>query len=104
MAMTETIKKALWLKSLFGELSLHQGVTTIYCDSQSAIHLTKDQMYHERTKHIDVKFHFIRDTIAEGKVLVQKISTKENPADMFTKPLPVYKFKQCLNWVGIRCW
>ena len=44
------------------------------------------------------------DTIAEGKVLVQKIHTKDNPVDMFTKPLPVYKFKQCLDLVGIHCW
>ncbi|XP_071916255.1 secreted RxLR effector protein 161-like [Coffea arabica] len=42
-----------------------------------------------------------QDTIAEGKVLVQKISTKENPADMFTKSLPVYKFKQYLNWYSL---
>ncbi|KAL3499639.1 hypothetical protein ACH5RR_038732 [Cinchona calisaya] len=102
MAVTEAIKEALWLRGLFGELSLHHGVTTVYCDSQSAIHLTKDQMYHEKTKHIDMQFHFVRDTIDEGKVLVQKISTKDNPADMFTKPLPVYKSKQCLDLVGIR--
>jgi len=42
--------------------------------------------------------------IAEGKVLVQKIHTKDNPADMFTKPLLVYKFKQCLDLVGVHCW
>ena len=104
MAMTEAIKEVIWLRGLFSELCLHQSVTTIYCDSQSAIHLTKDQMYHERTKHIDVKFHFIRDIIVEGKVLVQKIHTKDNPADMFTKPLPIYKFKQCLDLVGVHCW
>ena len=100
MAVTEAIKEALWLKGLFGEFNLHQGVTVIYYDSQSAIHLTKDQMYHERTKHIKIKYHFIRDIIGEGKVLVRKINTKENPADMFTKSLPVYKFKQCLDLVG----
>ena len=44
------------------------------------------------------------DTIADGKVLVQKIHTKDNPVDMFTKPLPVYKFKQCLDLVGVHCW
>ena len=104
MAVTEAIKETLWLRGLFGELSLHQEVTTVYCDSQSAIHLTKDQMYHERTKHIDVKYHFIRDTIAEKKVLIQKINTKDNPADMFTKALPVYKFKQCLDLIGICNW
>ena len=101
MAVTEAIKETLWLRGLFGELTLQQGVTTIFCDSQSAIHLTKDQMYHERTKHIDVKYHFIRDVIADKKVLVQKINTKDNPADMFTKALPVYKFKQCLDLIGL---
>ena len=44
------------------------------------------------------------DTIAEGKVLVQKIHTKDNPTDMLTKPLPVYKFKQYLDLVGVNCW
>ena len=102
MVMTETIKEALWLKGLFGEFSLHQGVTTIYYDSQSVIHFTKDQMYHERTKHINVKFHFIRHIIV--KVLVQKINTKENPANIFTKPLLIYKFKQCLDFVSVCCW
>ena len=103
MVMTETIKGVLWLKSLFDKLRLYQGITTIYCDSQSAIHLTKNQMYQERTKHIDVKFYLIRDFIVEGKVLVSKVNMKENPADMFTKPLSVYKFKQCLNLINIRC-
>jgi hypothetical protein len=50
-------------------------------------------MYHERMKHTDVKFHFIHDIIVEEKVFVQKINTKDNPADMLTKPLPIYKFK-----------
>jgi hypothetical protein len=84
---------ALWLKCLFGELSLYKGITIIYCDSQSAIHLTRDQRYYGRMKHIDVKFHFIRDIIDEERVLVQKFNTKDNPVDMLTKPLPVYKFK-----------
>lgn len=100
MAVTEAIKENLWLKGLFAELSLHQGGIIIFCDSQSVIHLSKDQMYHERTKHIDINYHFIRETIAEGKVSVQKINTRDNLADMFTKSLPVSKFKICLNLIG----
>ncbi|KAL5765298.1 hypothetical protein ACOSQ2_017892 [Xanthoceras sorbifolium] len=57
--------EALWLRGLYGELSSCFDATTIFCDSQSAIHLTKDQMFHERTKHIDIKFHFVRDIIAQ---------------------------------------
>ncbi|PHT34284.1 hypothetical protein CQW23_26084 [Capsicum baccatum] len=91
MAATEAIKEALWLKGLFSELSSHQGGIIIFCDSQSSIHSTKDQIYHERTKHIDIKYHFIRESIIEGKVSAQKINTRDNPADMFTKSLLVMK-------------
>lgn len=101
MALTEAIKEALWLKGLLNELSLCSDVTTINCDSQSAIHLAKDQMYHEKTKHIDVRFHFIREIIACKAIYVQKINTKDNPADMFTKSLPIIKFRMCLNLIGV---
>ena len=50
---------------------------------------------HERTKHIDVRYHFIQDVIAEGDVKVCKISTHDNLADMMTKPVPVAKFGWC---------
>ena len=61
-------------------------------------------MYHERIKHIGVNFHFIRDAIVEEKTFVQKINIKKNPADIFTNPLPIYKFKQCLDLIGIHYW
>ena len=101
MAATEAVKEAMWMRGLLGELSLGHKEITVYCDSQSAIHLTKDQMFHDRTKHIDVKYHFIREVIAQGNVKVKKIGTEDNPADMLTKPLPVTKFKYCLDLVGI---
>jgi len=85
MAIAEAVKEAIWLKGLVEDLCLHQGVTMMFCDSQSVIHLTKHQMYHERTKHIDIRYHFIR----EIKVIkVKKIGTADNPADMMTKPVP----------------
>ena len=101
MAATEAVKEAMWLRGLHGELSMGRKETIVYCDSQSAIHLTKDQMFHDRTKHIDVKYHFIREVIAQGNIVVKKIGTEDNPADMLTKPLPVTKFKYCLDLVGV---
>ena len=59
MAITEAFKEAIWLKGLFGELSKDLQITTVFCDSQSAIFLTKDQMFHERTKHIDAQYYFM---------------------------------------------
>jgi hypothetical protein len=56
MAAAEAVKEALWLRGLVRELGIQQGGVQLYCDSQSAIYLTKNQVYHARTKHIDVSF------------------------------------------------
>ncbi|KAF3618096.1 hypothetical protein FXO38_33610, partial [Capsicum annuum] len=103
MAITEAFKEAIWLKGLFGELSKDLQITTVSCDSQSAIFLTKDQMFHERTNHIDVRYHFVREIIARGDIVVRKISTHDNPTDMMTKTLPSAKFEHCLDLVSVSC-
>ncbi|KAG8474867.1 hypothetical protein CXB51_031602 [Gossypium anomalum] len=103
MAITEAYKEAIWLKGLFSELNDDLQISTVFCDSQSAIFLTKDQMFHERTKNIDVRYHFVRDIIARGDIVVSKISTHKNPADMMTKSLPITKFEHCLDLVGVHC-
>jgi hypothetical protein len=59
MAIAEACKEFVWLKGLYAELC-----GDVFCDSQSAIYLTKDQMFHESSKHIDVKYHYVRDIIA----------------------------------------
>nr|CAD41912.2 OSJNBa0033G05.13 [Oryza sativa Japonica Group] len=101
MAISEACKEAIWLRGLYTELCGVTSCINIFCDSQSAICLTKDQMFHERTKHIDVRYHFIRGVIAEGDVKVCKISTHDNPADMMTKPVPATKFELCSSLVGV---
>ncbi|KAG8473076.1 hypothetical protein CXB51_035013 [Gossypium anomalum] len=103
MVIIEACKAAIWLKGLFSELNEALQISTVFCDSQSAIFLTKNQMFHERTKHIDVRYHFVRDIITRGDIFVRKISTHENPADMMTKSLPITKFEHCLNLVGVHC-
>lgn len=60
----------------------------MYCDNQSAIHLSKSQAYYEKTKHIDVRLHFVRLEVSKGAVKMLKINTKENPTDMLTKAVP----------------
>ncbi|WVZ79655.1 hypothetical protein U9M48_027210 [Paspalum notatum var. saurae] len=103
MAIFEACKEAIWLKGLYSELcGVSCSCVTIHCDSQSDIYLTKDQMFHERTKHIDVRYHFIRGVIAEGGIKVRKISTHDNPADIMTKHVPTSKFELCSSLVGIK--
>jgi hypothetical protein len=58
-------------------------------------------MYHERTKHIDVRYRFLREVVTQGDIIVKKITTVENPANMLTKPLPILKFKHCLGLIGV---
>ncbi|KAK3040322.1 hypothetical protein RJ639_029376 [Escallonia herrerae] len=101
IAATKAVKETIWLKGLVGDLGLKQESSTVYCDSQSVIHLTKNQTFHDRSKHIDVRFHFIRDVISQGTIMIEKISTDESPADMMTKHILEIKFKHCLDLIGI---
>ena len=67
ISIAEACKESVWLKCLLAELCGDDTCINLYCDSQSAIYLTKDQMFHERTKHIDVKYHYVRDVVVQGK-------------------------------------
>ncbi|KAL0411274.1 UNVERIFIED_CONTAM: Retrovirus-related Pol polyprotein from transposon TNT 1-94 [Sesamum latifolium] len=80
---------------------VEQGGVQLHCDSQSAIYLAKNQVYHARTKHIDVRYHKIRELIASREIIMQKLHTSENAADMLTKQLTVDKFKHCLDLLNV---
>jgi hypothetical protein len=101
MAITEAVKEAIWLYGLLEDLGVGQKQLVVYSDSQSAIHLAKNQVFHARTKHIDVRYHFVREILEEEEILLQKIHTAENPADMLTKVVTRAKFEHCLNLVNI---
>ncbi|XP_074293159.1 secreted RxLR effector protein 161-like [Silene latifolia] len=98
MTLTAAAKEGIWLKGLVSDLGLHQEQAVVFCDSLSAICLAKDQVHHERTKHIDVRYHFLRN---EKRIKVNKVGTADNPADMFTKPVPHSKFQHCLDLLNI---
>ncbi|KAH9694912.1 Integrase catalytic domain-containing protein [Citrus sinensis] len=101
LSTTEAVKEALWLQGLLGELGVRQKSVTIHCDSSSAIHLCKNPAHHERTKHIDIKLHFIINEVSKGAVKMAKVHTDENPADMLTKAVPSAKFNICLDLAGL---
>ena len=96
MAVAEASKEALWLAGLVKEVGIQQGGVQLHCDSQSAIFLAKNQVYHERNKHIVVRFHKIRELVSSGELLLEKIHTSENIVDMLTKPVTIEKFKHYL--------
>lgn len=101
MAMTEAVKDGVWLVGMLSDFGIKQKAVTILCDSQSALHLSKHQVFHERSKHIDVRHHFVRDWIDKGLIKVVKVSTNDNAVDMLTSPLPTAKFKFYLELTNL---
>jgi len=90
------------LRRLVETFSIIHDSVQVHCDSQSAIHLAKDHMYHKRTEHIDVRYNKIRQWVVNHQVIdLVKINTKKNPADMMMKTIPVEKFRSSLNFVKV---
>ena len=88
-------KEVLWLHSFLQELhSAPDDPLILNCDNQGAIALAKDNKFHVCTKHIDVHYHFIYETVEDRKVTVQYIPTGDNISDIFTKPLTKAKFQE----------
>lgn len=102
IAASHACKEAIWLKGLLGELGKVQNIIKKFCDSQSAIHLAKNPAYHSKTKHIPVKYHFVRHVVNEGGVVLEKVHTQKNSADMFTKPVTLEKLRWCLASLGLQ--
>lgn len=95
MAVTEAFKEVIWLQGVLDDLGVVQELLPVHFDSLSAIYLAKNQVHHARTKHIDVRFHFVREILEEEGILLVKIDTKDNPADMLTKVVSGVKFRHC---------
>jgi hypothetical protein len=88
MAITEVAKEIMWMRHLLHELDIQvETPTTIYVDNQSAIRISENDSAHSRTKHIDIKHHYINDLINQGEVKLEWISTDNQLADIFTKTL-----------------
>jgi hypothetical protein len=73
IVVCDACKEAVWLKGLYAELSEDTSCIDLFYDSQSAIYLTKDQIFHKRTNHIVVKYHYVREVIAEDRLKVPMI-------------------------------
>jgi hypothetical protein len=101
MAATEACKELLWLKRFMQELGFMQQRYVVLCDNQSTIHLAKNSMFHKRTKHIDVRYHWIRDGLEDKMFELDKVHTDDNGSDMLTKILASEKLKICCSIAGM---
>ena len=88
MALVEAVKESIWLRRLLADLKLQQGQSTVIAeDNQAAIKLTEHDVFHERSKHIDIRYHFTREKIQEQVVKLVYCKTGDMVADAMTKPL-----------------
>lgn len=70
-------------------------------DNQSAIALCKNPVFHERSKHIDIRYHYVRDCVEEEKIVVEYVRTGAQLADILTKPLPRVRFQEMKEMIGM---
>ena len=76
MARTEAMKETIWLQGLLDDLGVEQDLLKINCGSMSAIYLARNQVYHARTKHIDVRYHFVQEILEEGDIDLLKFTLR----------------------------
>ncbi|GJU94763.1 hypothetical protein Tco_1319519 [Tanacetum coccineum] len=93
--------EAIWLRGLLEELGVELNTVAVNCDNQGAIHLSRNHVFHERTKHINVRYHFIREVLEAKTVKVMKVGTEHNAADALTKVVPGQKLQHCLELLKV---
>ena len=103
VAASEASKEAVWLIHLLEEIKEERKIQLpLRCDNQSAIRLVCNPEFHQRTKHIDVKYHFIREQQEAGKIMIKYVPTQDQLADIFTKPLAGPSFSDLRERIGIK--
>ncbi|XP_050547809.1 uncharacterized protein LOC126909428 [Daktulosphaira vitifoliae] len=102
MAPSQAVQELTWLTLLISDLLETQGETPVlYTDNQSAIKLVKNPEFHKRTKHIDVHYHYIREKINEGMFSLEYVTSKEQLANILTKPTPRTRCQELREMLGI---
>ncbi|RVW65491.1 Retrovirus-related Pol polyprotein from transposon RE1 [Vitis vinifera] len=87
--LADTTSELIWLRWLLKDLGVStSSATPLYCDNQSVIHIAHNDVFHERTKHIEIDCHFIRYHLVHGALKLFSVSSKDQLADIFTKSLP----------------
>ena len=101
-AMASICCEIVWLLALLKDLRLCKLTpVTLYYDNQVALHIAANPVFHKRTKHIEVDCHYIRDQLAAKRIQHAYISSKDQLADIFTKPLPVSHHLHLLSNLGV---
>jgi hypothetical protein len=102
VALASAVKEGLWLLTWMREMGFNIPNIAIQMDSNGALNLAKNAQFSQRTKHIDIKHHFIRDHLEKGDIELEYLPTERNTADILTKPLERVKFERLRAQLGIQ--
>ena len=95
-------KEWIWLSTLLGEIGVLAVPFTIFEENIPCIRIAEEPREHKRTKHIDVKYMFIRELVKQKKINLKYVPTDSQLADILTKPLPKQKFQEMLNYLKMK--
>ena len=101
IAATEAGKEMIWLHGFLDELGKKQEMSILHSDSQIAIFLAKNLVFHSKSKHIQTKYHFIRYLVEDKLIILKKICGFKNLADMLTKGVTIENLKLCAALIGL---
>jgi hypothetical protein len=101
IAATSCCTQVLWMKQTLTDIQVeYDEPIPIYCDNTSTINISKNPVMHSKMKHIPIKYHFLREHVAEKNIRVEYVGTKEQVEDIFTKPLPWESFEYLFQRLG----
>ena len=102
MSATTTACEGIWLARLLGEIRVEEPKAVVLnVDNKSAISLSKNPVFHDRSKHIEIRYHFIRECVENGKVQIEFVRSEEQLADMLTKALGRTKLQEQRAKIGM---
>lgn len=101
-ALADVCCEITWLLNLFSELGVNNlRPVTLHCDNKSAMYIVVNPVFHERTKHIEIDCHLVREKLQKGIISTAYIASKEQPADLLTKAIPSYSMVHLLSKLGV---
>ena len=101
MLLSDTCRQLVWIRSLFKELGITLNPIPLCSDNQGSIFLASNPVQEKQIKHIDLRYHYIREVIREKKIELFFLEGAENPADLFTKNLGRIKFQKFREQLGL---